>query len=117
MSKYDPQVFFGTERFNAEKANNLKEAEVEALQEQNSHLKQLAESAAQATKTAEESAKSSEKSAKHSKICTIISVVIAGLMLVVTVLSLSFDFWKFKKEHKAQSTSQSEVFLSNQELL
>lgn len=97
MSQYDPKVFFGTERFNTEKANNLKEAEVEALKEQNMYFKRLAETATQAAKTAEASAKSSEKSARQSKICTIISVIIAGLMFATTVIQVVLNFLNYFK--------------------
>ena len=90
MSQYDPKVFFGTERFNTEKANNLKEAEVEALKEQNMYFKRLAETATQA-------AKSSEKSARQSKICTIISVIIAGLMFATTVIQVVLNFLNYFK--------------------
>lgn len=67
------------------------------LAQQNEILKQLARAAADSAKTAEESAKSSEKSAKHSKVCTFISVVIAGLMFAATVIEVVLDLLNFFK--------------------
>lgn len=83
MGKYDPPIFFNSDQFNAQKTLNLREAEVSALEEQNKYLHDLAQAAITAATKA-------EKSARCSKVCTILSVVFAGLMLVTSILSIIF---------------------------
>lgn len=108
MQNFNPPIFYGTDQFNAEKSNNLKQAEVLALQEQNRTLQALANSA-------KISSEKAEKSARSSKICSIISVVIAALMFIVATVSVAFEIYKFNEEQKREQFSQSTLTLLNRE--
>lgn len=74
------------------------------LKVQNKHLQILADQAVKA-------AQSSERSAKHSKVCTTISLVIAGLMFVTAVLGVAFDIVSFNRSRHISETPTSQARL------
>lgn len=105
MSNFGPNTFYGKDQYNQEKTIRIIEAQAHSLQEQNKHLKDL-------VCELEKSSKSAEKSAKHSKVCTIISLIIAGLMFITSAISIGFDIWKFNKEQTSERISLLPITLS-----
>lgn len=83
-------------------ANQLQDEQNDYLFEQNQYLKGLAEAAQQ-------SAKAAEESSKKSFICTILSVIIAGLMFIATTVSVVFSALTYKETIKQQTPETSQT--------
>ena len=89
----------GQDREAIEKNKLLEEQNLQLL-EQNKHLQKLADETYKVSVSA-------EKSAKSSKICTILSLIIAVLMLIATSVGVGFDIWSnLQKEPTSQQATQ-----------
>ena len=103
----EPMVSYANQDREAIAKNKLLEEQNKQLAEQNKTLQRLANEASK-------SSASAERSAKISKKCTIISLVVAVLMFVITAFGIGFDIWSTLREEPVsqQSTQLSLVDLS-----